>query len=1746
MQTEQYTILQTVHESSNSIIYRARHTTNGTSVILKAPAPKEPSTRDIARIIHQYELMKDVRLQGITNIFEMHHTDKSAFLVIEDFEGEALQESLLKKRFTIQEFLKIGITVADALAELHAAGVLHRDIKPHNILIQRESGQIKITDFGTAIPVQKHNQQRLASNQRLDGTLAYMSPEQTDRINRAVDHRSDLYSLGVTLYQILTGVRPFQSNEALELIHNHIARKPTHPQELDPSIPTVIADIVMKLLEKDPEDRYQGAKALKADLQLCLEQLNQNGRIEPFPLGRHGLGEAFHIPQKLYGREKELEVLLQAFERASLESPELLLISGYSGVGKSALVRESQQSIAQSYGYFSSGKFDQYKRDIPFNALLQAIEGLLGQILQEPTERRSELAARIKEHLGPSQASLVEIFPKLSELFEAELVEEQSGVQVSQTPLPQLLELLLAALARPEQPIVLFLDDLQWADLASLQFLQGFLKSQIKHMLLLGAYRDNEVTANHPLSLTIEVVAAEEGRFHKLELPALLSKDVSHLISDVCQADQSTLQPLVDTVYNKTMGNPFFINQFLTSLYQERLLFFESESQRWQWDIRQIEERYATANVIEFMTDKLKKLPATTQLALTYAACIGNRFEAQLLAKVRQQPLSETLKELEPAISEGLIMPLNTDFMLLKSYAQSMADDANSGELNSECRFLHDRIQHAAYSLMNDRAKSEIHIAIGQQLVKDLALEEQNEQIFAIVNQINLGLPSIEQKDNASRRQFAELNLKAGKQARGSAAYSSAMRYLGVSHQLLPADAWESDFELSKEVYSQLIYCETMLHNLDSAESYLHEMLNHLPEAHQRAVAYVELIDAYYSIHANQRAIDFGLKALASFGLHFPSDEAEQAALVVPSFERLREALNGRAIIELKDLPAATDQTQMALMQMMLTLGTVSYALAPMLFQLLSVESILINIKYGHNNVSAYAYNCYGIMLLGAFNDRKSANEYVQLALALNEKFPDPTYSGRIKVSAFGMLSHWFMPLPDAAESLRDAIDECLRTEDRLYTLFGIWYLIGLNFMLGRELQSSLNDMYRYFDFIYHSQNSTIQDNAFMLRHTIFALQGKTSNTANLNNEQFNEERFLEQEQAPHVIYIYHSYSATMHFWLENYQDAYRHSLATNPYQPAMVGQAWPMEVMFMRGIASCQLYDQANPQERATYLRQAEADVNALRDVLADYPETYLAKERLLSAEIARIQGDFLKADECYVAALEAAQQQSYLHIVALSNELLAKFYATRKHQRLLTVYINDAYVAYLKWGANAKAQRVLEAYSEQIVIQDADDIYVSDHQGTHSTSKSDQVQAGELLDMGTVLKASQVIASEIDLPQLIQKLMAIMLEHAGAQRGVLLLQGEQELEVTAVYQIDPAQLRQNLGPLKLHSSELPISLITQVLERNAPLVIQDALKEEPYKNELYIKQQKSKSILVMPLLHQQRLTGILYLENKLTSYVFTVHKLELLRLLSSQAVIALENALLFAKAQQISEELRLANEQLQVELIERAQAEEIQRRLQEEVIHAQKTALAELSTPLIPLSDQILIMPLIGTIDSQRAEQVMSTLLHGTQTFHVQVVIIDITGVPVVDTGVASSLIQSAQAIRLLGAQTFISGIRPEVAQTLVGLGVELSGIQTHGSLQQSISYAAHYVQTLAHNQGIGKQKSNSLSGLIPSKKAQSNGNGNGQTQFNGNGQLHTNGHVNGNGHANGNGNGHGQDAVRQEEQFELLKFPRKQSKN
>jgi predicted ATPase/GAF domain-containing protein/anti-anti-sigma regulatory factor len=1670
MMITSYTLLEQLHEGSDTVVHRGMRKADKLAVVLKAPKNPSPGPREVAKLIHQYEIIKDIHIPGIIAAYDMERHQDGAWLVLEDFDGCSLQSILATRTFDLCDILQIGIELADTLAALHQQNIIHKDIKPHNIILNIKTGQVKITDFGIATRL-AHESQTGAPPRMLEGTLAYISPEQTGRMNRSIDHRSDLYSLGVTLYEMLTGMLPFQSTEPLELVHSHIARRPLAPHELSPAIPQVVSDIIMKLLAKTAEDRYQQAEGLKADLQLCLERLRATGQIAPFPLGKHDLSEGFHIPQKLYGREIETQTLLDAFDRVSQGTAEIILVSGYSGVGKSALVNEIQKPVARDHGYFISGKFDQYKRNIPYASILQAFQELIQQILAESEARIASWKDTINAALGANGSVITDVLPDLKLIIGEQAPIPALGPIETQNRFYLVLQNFIDVFTQEAHPLVLFLDDLQWADSASLKLIQRLMtETYMHHLLLIGAYRDNEVTAAHPLMLTLEEIQQTDVCFSTITLQPLALAHVNQLLADTFGCEPQQAEPLAQAVFQKTLGNPFFLNQFLKSLHEERLLVFDRNAGAWQWDLDGVRQALATDNVVEFMASKLQKLGARAQDAIMRAACIGSRFDITLLSLSSGQSLSTTITDLGEAIQEGLVVPIDTDYHLLQSYTQGGTNDVAGTGFNTSCRFLHDRVQQAAYSLLPEEQRQQIHLTVGRQLLEHAGPHQREEIVFDIVNQMNIGIALI--SDPAERDQLAQLNLSAGKRARAATAYESAVAYLAAGMVFLDEASWTNRYELTAALHHERAMCEALIGNFDTAEQLFDTLLNHVRSKYEKAEVYVSRLEVYNNLGRFAEGVAVGLESLRLFDVTFPDTEEERGPAVGAAIMAVQTNLGGRKIEDLLDSPIMADVDKQMAMRLLSALVPHTFHLSQNLFVLAILEMVNLSLQYGHTDLSAQAYSFYGLFLSAAMGDRTSAYGFGKLAIDLNERFHNADLKGRIQQVFGGFIDHWRNHLRSSLAYLRQAYLDCLEVGDLMYASYACWNFVMHRLSKGDELHKVLVDLHKYLDFVQGTKNQAMVDAILMPRQVVLNLQGKIQDTSSLSDELFDERAFLERNQHPNNACLYSTFKLQILFMYEQYPEALHMAIEAEKLSMTMGGVHQLTELVLYYALTLAALYPTTAPADQQHYQDVLASQHKRMQAWAGGCPENFRAKELLIAAEIARISGDDHDAAEHYDQAINVARENESLHLEALAYELAAKYYLTKGRIKIAKLYMTDAYGAYMQWGATAKVQQLADSYA--ILLPSVSEIAAgSGSRPRTSTNPTTTDQGrGEQLDMATVIKAGQAISGEIVLDSLLRKLMQIVLENAGAQKGMLLLERDGQLLIEAKITVDPDIVDLHLGSMLETSADLPTAIIRYVSRAGEPLVLHNAATNGRFTSDAYVIANQSKSILCLPLIKQGRLMGLLYLENDLATHVFTSARLELLRLLSSQAAIAIENAQLYTNVQQMADDLRQAYEQLQHELVERQRAQEERVALQEEIIHAQKSVLAELSTPLIPITDHVMIMPLIGSLDSQRAQQILDALLEGTQRYRAQVVILDITGVPIVDTSVASMLIQAAQAVRLLGAQTFISGIRPEVAQTLVGLGVDLTGIITQGTLQSSIAYALQRSDTRAKMPQNGKR--------------------------------------------------------------------------
>lgn len=1526
---------------------------------------------------------------------------------------------------------------------------------------------VHLIDFGIATRLSQENQKAISPD-ALEGTLAYMSPEQTGRMSRVIDIRTDIYSFGVTLYEMLTGTLPFSAIEPSDLVHSHIARQPQPPHERNLEIPLPISQIVSKMLAKSAEDRYQTGYGLQADLAHCLQELHEYGQVELFPLGRHDQSNELRIPQKLYGRQEELHELLAAFERVHRGNAELLLVAGYSGIGKSALVQEMHSTVAKKHGYYITGKFEQLNRGVPYTGIAQACQELIRQILTEKPDRLAQWRNLLSEALGINSGAIAALIPELTLVIGPSPSLPVVGPTESQNRFSLAFQKFLRVFTKAEHPLLIFLDDLQWADAATLKLLQEILTDpECSHLLLIGAYRDNEVDAGHPLSLTLENLGQSTATVHRIFVQALEPPSIVRLIAETLGQDSQKVAPLADIVYQKTRGNPFFINQFLVSLHKAGLLFFDTGAGIWNWHAEQIQTCMVTDNVVDFMVAKLRLFNSKTQHVLQLAACIGHQFDLRTLSVIAERTPIETAEELWPALQEGLVLPLDAEYRFIDAKNQQFGVDTDELVAKVSYRFQHDRVQQAAYLLTSESARQQLHLRIGRLMLLDhdnLDDEPSDGSIFEITQHLNSAKAFI--SDVLERDRLARLNLTAALKAKAATAYAAAVDYLQMGMSLLSEKAWESDYALCFAFYTERAECECMIGQFERAGQFFAELLPRLKTNRERVHVCNLRVILNTTIGNFSEALQIGKSGLALYGIELPeSPELVQLAFQ-NEFEAVQSNLAGRRIEDLLHLPELTDPDKALTLQLLTNLNSSAYFVNPMLYGVIILQEMNLSLKYGHTDISSYCYVAYGFMLAGLLGHYAEAYAFGRLGLDLNEKFHNKALTSKLN-SSFGGYLHFCQPMRTVLRYFERAYREGIENGDFVFVSYASFASLLAHFSMGDELEAVRQESERAYALVQRTKDVISTAHVLLARQAIANLQGRTKGLDSLSTSDFDEYQALDGLLKGNLIpplCVYYVVKLSIHYLYEDYAAALADAEAAETWSAGTLKTAFLTDLPFWHSLTLLACYPSVSAEEQVQSLEKVRRNRAEIEKWAKGCLENFEVRLMLIDAELKRIRSEDHAAELAYDKALILAQQQKDLQREALANELCAKFYLSRGRKKLAMVYMTDAHYGYVHWGATAKAADLL-AKHPTLILQNAGDATPA---SSLQTALSPVVTSTHLhnkgvLDVTAVLHAAQAIASEIVLDRVLEQVMRIVVQNAGARRGALLLQQETELHIEAVLTIDPDTVHLRLNEPVDGSSKIPASVVNYVAHTRETVVLGDARREGRFASDPYIAIQHPKSALCLALVHQGLLIGVLYLENDVAADAFTAERVELLRLLSTQAANAVQNALLYEHVKAVTselensnQELRLANERLQIELQERVAAEQKQLALQNEIINFQSARLAEMSTPLIPITSQIMIMPLIGVMDSQRAQHVLETALQGVQTHRTQVVIIDITGMKHVDTSVASTLINAARALRLLGAQAVLTGIRAEVAQTLVGLGINLSTLVTLGTLQSGIAYA------------------------------------------------------------------------------------------
>lgn len=1474
---EDYTFTQTVRETDEFVIRRGHRNSDLTPVLTIATHNQKPSAATLARLEHEYALRFELNPACSAQALALIQNDEQTALVLTDAGGVPLDQ-LLNLPLSIPLFLRFAIGITKSLVQLHKLEIVHKDIKPANILIDPSTGETRLIGLGIASMIPRE-QQAPVPLEVIAGSFPYMAPEQTGRMNRSIDARSDLYSLGVSFFQMLTGTLPFFANDPIEWVHCHIARQPTPPSKLRAEIPKVLSQLVLKLLAKTAEQRYQSAVGVEADLQECLSQWQAKNEIENFTLATHDVSGRLLIPEKLYGREQQRQQLLDAVDRVVLHGKaEIALVSGYSGIGKSALVNELHKAIVQPRAIFVAGKFDQFKRNIPYATLAVAFQALVRQILSQSEDQLIQWRAEILHALGPNAKLMLDIIPELKFVIGLQPAPIELAPIEAQNRFQMVFRQFITVCATAKHPLILFLDDLQWADAATMQLLQFILtNSTLQYFLLIGAYRDNEVNAAHPLMSTLMTIRKSGTKISNIVLAPLHEDDVVALVCDTVSDDNEEVTALAQLVFDKTAGNPFFTIQFLTHLAEAKLLDFNPEIGRWEWNLSGIRAQGFTENVVDLMIDKLQNLPPLTLDAIKLFAYLGNQADVHNLALVHGHSAGATHEHLWPAVRIGLVLRVGNQY-----------------------RFQHDRVQEAAYLLTPEDSRPALHLHIGRTLLSQMTAAAVEEEPFGLVNHFDRGINLI--TDESERDWLRQLNVLAGKKAKLAVAYASAHNYFSQAVSLLPEDGWETCYQDSFGLYLALAECKYLLGEYRSADEAFGLIQTQANCDLDRARATI-LRAALYQISGRlEAAAAILVQTLQLFGIRFSQDPEDIAREMEHEKDAIERLMTNRTVQDLLHLPIERDPEVLILLEILAQATFTHYLTRPQIFPLCALKTLHFALRHGNTETSCLAYSNYANWLVSQ-NEIAKAFAFSELAITLNQQFGDNKRKGRLLFSHGNYINAWRMPLAAGVDILQSGFVACEEAGDLVFACYcahiGIWNRIEK----GDTLENVHEAIRQYLPFVGQCQNTVVLQTLRMYQQFVACLQGKTWDTNSFDDDNYSEHlgfAVLTQANFGTGITRYHIIKQMSEFTFGNFESSLTSALRAKDLLRAVNSSLVEVNHHFYYALALAAMYADADEETRRKYATILHEKKDRLATWATNCPENFATRYHLVLAEIARIEGMHDAAMQHYEQSIDFAHRNGFVQNEALANELTAQFYFLRGFERIGKTYLLEAHKLYGEWGATAK-QRQLERRFPGLAAR------------VSATEKGNTSTRIEQLDVQSVIKASQAVSSVFEVNGLIETLLRIVIENAGAERGLLILPGEDEyfIEASATTDEDGVQVLFLKTPVT--SNDLPENVLQYVLRTQEKVLLDDAAGDNPFSSDVYLMQAMPRSVLCLPLLKQGHLDGMLYLENRLTPGVFTPARIAVLEVLASQAAISLASATLLLNLQQENSERKRAEAALQ-----------------------------------------------------------------------------------------------------------------------------------------------------------------------------------------------------------------------------------------
>ncbi|HEY9063098.1 MAG TPA: AAA family ATPase [Pseudobacteroides sp.] len=1510
-----YKIVEEISRGSNSIVLRGTRNLDDYPVVVKLLNKEYPSIKELSVFMREYEIMDKIGSDGIIKAYGIEKYNNSIAIIMEDIGGESVDKALHSIKPGIVEKLLLAIQMANCLNQLHKQNIIHKDVNPSNFIWNNKTNQVKIIDFGISAELIREASQCINLN-ILEGSLYYVSPEQTGRINRPIDYRTDLYSLGITFYQLFTGQLPFKGGDELELIYSHIAKAPIAPNVINPEIPAIISDIVMKLISKTVEDRYQSALGLKKDLEQCLQFIEGEKGTYGFALGAGDNLDRFEIPHKLYGREKEIKMLINGFEKAANGHCELLLVSGYSGIGKSSLIHEIRKPITGKKGYFITGKYNQFERDVPYYGITQAFKELIRQLLVQSQSSLDIWKSRLTDALGCNGQVILDILPELEQIVGPQSQVSELNPLEAQNRFKMIFREFINVFARQEHPLVIFLDDLQWSDTSTLDLVKYILETGSAHYILfIGAYRDNEVKVGHPLHKLLEDLKnGQQGPtlpFNQILLKPLEFSAINRLIADTLHSHPNDTKSLTNIILQKTDGNPFFVRRVLSSLYLQETFTFLSEKGQWVYDLEKVKAVEISDNVVDLLVKGLKSLPVATMDILKLVACIGSKFDLTTVSLISKKSVAVLGKDLWIAIEKEIILPLNNNYRLINTLDKEM----NPTDMEMRFCFAHDRIRQAVYSLIPEREKCEIHLDIGNEYLKSFREAKQTEAIFDMINHLNIGRDLVVQKDE--RIELADLNIIAGNKAKKSTAFEVALNYFETAKSLLFDEEWalvpEKFFALLLEQATAALLTGDLL-KADTICEHLSEIAGNNLE--KGAVTNIKVLILIFQGKLNE-CINEIRNTLLLFNISLPVSDEEIEKKMQEGVMKMQQFLARTPVEELVNLPVMNDPEKLMAMQLLFQAVPPSRQVNPTLYFLVLLMMFELTCTYGVSPLSCGCFvNC-GVIQGRVLGDYKTGYKLGEAAFALANKLKAESEKTSVYF-IFPFLSYWRTHYQESLDYYDIACRTGLETGDLMHLTYAIAHKVHLLMWVGKNLTECKAETESTIDFLKHTKGNVPLVLADIVYYTIQKFQTISEHNDQLDFEEKDKEMIKRIESIHNIVYLarFYVYNTYVNVVMDNMEEAEKWNVLADKIIFAGVSDFIIPDHYLFKALVLIYKWNNTTPQEQ-THIKEVLINIQQkLKYWAENCPANFEHKYYLICAAMAIIQNESIDTIiDLFQKAMDSIKNNDYIQIKAICNELFGKFWIARGNETIGKAYIREAHYLYKQWGAYRKVMLLEKQYAHYFYANETNMRVINATEGTIGLISK---MTHSSIDMTSILKSNQAISSEIKFEKLLTILIRIMIENAGAERGCLLLKNEVDgqLYMEVLQDVNFNQLQVIPSLLFTESKELCHEIVQYVIRTNETVVIHDACLDVNWQNNPYIIDNQIKSVLCMPVFYQNRLKSVVYLENNLSDNVFTSERLETLKILSSQASISIENARLYEnmeeKVRERTIQLNNANEKL------------------------------------------------------------------------------------------------------------------------------------------------------------------------------------------------------------------------------------------